>query len=58
MPGLHLTGEGYGVVYKEFMELLNKEYPEESPERLPFVLPGWADEEGWKRFHRAQSAAD
>jgi len=45
--GLHLSPEGYKVVHKEFLDLLQRVYPELLPGNLPFVLPAWDDEEAW-----------
>lgn len=39
--GLHFTGEGYKIMYNEVMKTLRATWPEEAPENLPEVFPGW-----------------
>ncbi|KAL1991234.1 hypothetical protein VTN49DRAFT_5738 [Thermomyces lanuginosus] len=39
--GLHLTGEGYKIVFDEVMRVLRATWPEEAPEQLPMVFPHW-----------------
>ncbi|KDR81822.1 hypothetical protein GALMADRAFT_135217 [Galerina marginata CBS 339.88] len=45
--GLHLTGEGYKVVYDELMTTIAKQYPEVHYDNLKLVFPPW-DEIDWK----------
>lgn len=45
--GLHLTAEGYGVMYEEMMALIARVWPDQTPEKLPFVLPSWEDRRAW-----------
>ena len=45
--GLHFTGEGYRVLYREFMGLVEREMPELRAEALPEVFPAWDDEAAW-----------
>ena len=49
--GLHLTRTGYEVLYKALIALIEKAYPSQSPERLPFVYPAWDDEDAWTQPH-------
>jgi lysophospholipase L1-like esterase len=46
--GLHFTREGYEVLHEELMAVIEKTWPDQMPEALPFVLPRWDDEEAWK----------
>lgn len=46
--GLHFTRAAYGVLFEELMALIERSWPDQMPEALPFVLPRWDDEEAWK----------
>lgn len=48
--GLHLTAQGGRVVYEELMKLIQRTWPDQVPESLPFVVPSWDDEEAWKNL--------
>lgn len=48
--GLHLTPEGYRVLYHEMMVLIAKTWPDQLPEKLPMILPAWNDLEAWSRL--------
>lgn len=39
--GLHFTDKAYEVLYEELVKVTQKHYPEEAPERLPWVFPDW-----------------
>ncbi|RMJ27916.1 hypothetical protein PHISP_01184 [Aspergillus sp. HF37] len=41
--GLHLTAEGYRVVFGEVMGAVRRNWPELEPERMPMVFPGWVE---------------
>ncbi|KAE8352244.1 SGNH hydrolase-type esterase domain-containing protein [Aspergillus coremiiformis] len=41
--GLHLTADGYRVVYDAIMETIQVNWPEQGPERLPSVFPPWTE---------------
>ncbi|PKY01342.1 GDSL Lipase/Acylhydrolase family protein [Aspergillus campestris IBT 28561] len=41
--GLHLTPDGYRIAYDVIMETIRRNWPDEDPERLPFVFPGWME---------------
>ncbi|CZT15445.1 related to GDSL Lipase/Acylhydrolase family protein [Ramularia collo-cygni] len=45
--GLHLSSLGYEVLYEELMSVIENIWPEQMPSNLPFVLPGWQDQEAW-----------
>lgn len=51
--GLHLTPDGYRVLYDALMDAISKTGPDLLPERLPMVLPDWKDVEAWKEFDTA-----
>ncbi|KAF2215449.1 hypothetical protein CERZMDRAFT_35936 [Cercospora zeae-maydis SCOH1-5] len=46
--GLHLSPEGYRVLYDEFLALIQRVWPDQDPDALPFILPRW-DSPVWKR---------
>jgi lysophospholipase L1-like esterase len=46
--GLHLSPEGYRALFDELMNLVGREYPDQIPDKLPFVLPRWDDADAWK----------
>jgi lysophospholipase L1-like esterase len=46
--GLHLTPEGNKLLYESLIELVEKTWPDQTPDALPFVLPRWDDVEAWK----------
>ncbi|RMZ92375.1 hypothetical protein DV736_g365, partial [Chaetothyriales sp. CBS 134916] len=41
--GLHLSSQGYSVLWDELKALIESELPSEVPERLPMVYPSWTD---------------
>ncbi|WWC87574.1 uncharacterized protein L201_002464 [Kwoniella dendrophila CBS 6074] len=41
--GLHLTSEGYAVLFKALSSLIVSKYPELNPETMPMRMPHWAD---------------
>ena len=45
--GLHFSGEGYKLLYGELMALIEEDFPDQMPTRLPFVLPAWDDGKAW-----------
>jgi isoamyl acetate esterase len=47
--GLHFSPEGYKVLYGELMALIEREWPEEMPSRLPMKLPAWDEVPAWRR---------
>lgn len=48
LDGLHLSPEGYKVLYDEFMGLIRRVWPDQNPDGLPFILPRW-DASVWRR---------
>jgi len=46
--GLHLTSAGYTLLYEELMKVIEREWPDQMPECLPFFYPAWDDETAWK----------
>lgn len=46
--GLHLQPEGYKIVFQGVMDTIAQQWPEEMPEKLPWVFPVWHDEDAWK----------
>jgi hypothetical protein len=46
--GLHLTPDGYRVLFHEVMATVSKIWPDQLPENLPMVLPAWDNLESWK----------
>ena len=41
--GLHLAPAGYRIVYDEVLEVIRTNWPEQDPEKLPMVFPGWVE---------------
>ncbi|KAB8079064.1 SGNH hydrolase-type esterase domain-containing protein [Aspergillus leporis] len=41
--GLHLTADGYRIVYDELMAAIRANWLNEQPEQLPMVFPGWME---------------
>jgi len=46
--GLHLTPDGYRVLYHQLMALIANTWPDQLPEQLPMILPAWNELEAWK----------
>ena len=47
--GLHFSPDGYRVLYAELMKLIESRWPEQVPEKLPYVLPAWDDGPEWAK---------
>lgn len=43
LTGLHLTPDGYRIVYEEVMKVIRANWPDQTPEQLSRVFPGWQD---------------
>ncbi|KAJ5815661.1 Esterase SGNH hydrolase-type subgroup [Penicillium riverlandense] len=41
--GLHLTPDGYRIVYDAVMQVIVRNWPDQDPEVLPMVFPSWLD---------------
>ncbi len=41
--GLHFTDKAYEVLYQELVKVIGEHYPEETPQRLPWVFPDWKE---------------
>ncbi|KAL3488567.1 SGNH hydrolase-type esterase domain-containing protein [Aspergillus germanicus] len=41
--GLHLTADGYRVVYDEVIKAIQTTWPDEAPGKLPQVFPAWME---------------
>ncbi|OJJ50564.1 hypothetical protein ASPZODRAFT_126449 [Penicilliopsis zonata CBS 506.65] len=41
--GLHFTPAGYQIVYDEVMKTIRAHWPEQTPESLPMIYPGWTE---------------
>jgi lysophospholipase L1-like esterase len=46
--GLHFSQSAYKLLFEELITLIQRKWPDQMPEQLPFVLPAWDDEEVWK----------
>jgi len=55
--GLHLNPAGYEIFYQELIKVIAEQWPDQSPEKLPMVLPPWNDQEAWKQWESAQSSS-
>jgi isoamyl acetate esterase len=47
--GLHFSKSAYRLLFDELIALIEKTWPDDTPDKIPFALPVWDDEEGWKR---------
>jgi lysophospholipase L1-like esterase len=41
--GLHMSDAGYRLFFKEVVNALEQHWPDSTPDKLPLVLPAWAD---------------
>lgn len=48
IDGLHFKPRAYVILFEEVMKLIERVWPDQSPERLPSVLPAWNDESAWR----------
>ncbi|KXT07060.1 hypothetical protein AC579_5872 [Pseudocercospora musae] len=55
--GLHLSPAGYKVLYDELLQLINRTWPEQSPDKLASVLPRWDDSNAWQPHGKSDLAA-
>ncbi|KAI9808390.1 MAG: hypothetical protein M1827_007487 [Pycnora praestabilis] len=39
--GVHFNGDAYKILYTKMMETIEKEWPDQLPEKLPYLLPRW-----------------
>ncbi|CRG91873.1 GDSL esterase/lipase At5g62930 [Talaromyces islandicus] len=39
--GLHLTANGYRLLYKEVTDAIRQNFPDQTPENLPMIFSGW-----------------
>ncbi|OAL48152.1 SGNH hydrolase [Pyrenochaeta sp. DS3sAY3a] len=54
--GLHLQPAGYKIVFQGVMDTIAQQWPEEMPDKLPWVFPVWHDEDAWKVWESAQAS--
>ncbi|WPH04562.1 isoamyl acetate-hydrolyzing esterase 1 like protein [Acrodontium crateriforme] len=48
--GLHLSGEGYKLLYLALTETILLTWPDQTPGQLPLLLPAWDDIAGWEKW--------
>lgn len=41
--GLHLTPDGYKIMYNAVMQTIRTKWPEQDPEKMSMVYPGWLE---------------
>lgn len=41
--GLHLTADGYRIVYEEVLKTIRANWADQDPEVLPMVFPPWGE---------------
>lgn len=46
--GLHFSGKGYRVLFDELMSLIQREFPNEMPDKLPMFISAWDDAQAWR----------
>ncbi|KAH8703772.1 GDSL Lipase/Acylhydrolase family protein [Talaromyces proteolyticus] len=39
--GLHLSADGYRLLYREVRDVIHQSFPNQTPEKLPMVFAGW-----------------
>ncbi|KAH9867963.1 hypothetical protein IAQ61_007269 [Plenodomus lingam] len=54
--GLHFNPAGYEIFFQEVMRLVEAQWPDQMPEKLPMVFPPWNDQEAWQRWESAQAS--
>ena len=47
VKGLHFTNTAYTLFFEELMRTIQKLWPDQMPEQLPFVFPAWNDDKAW-----------
>lgn len=47
--GLHLSADGYRLVYQEIMKAIKEEWPDQTPENLLMNFPVW---ESFSEYYR------
>lgn len=52
--GLHFTRKGYDLLFDELISVVEKEFPDQMPDKLPFVMPAWDDGSAWDGQQRLQ----
>ncbi|ATY64775.1 GDSL Lipase Acylhydrolase family [Cordyceps militaris] len=45
--GLHFTPEAYEIFYEEVIKVISTTWPDEMPEKLPYIIPAWDDGAAW-----------
>jgi hypothetical protein len=55
--GLHFNPAGYVILYQELTKLIAEQWPDQTPEQLPLVLPPWNDQDAWKAWESAQASS-
>ncbi|KAF1847661.1 SGNH hydrolase [Cucurbitaria berberidis CBS 394.84] len=53
--GLHFQPEGYVILFQEVMKTIAEQWPDQMPEKLSTVFPGWNDEDEWKVWESNQA---
>jgi hypothetical protein len=43
VTGLHLTADGYRIVYEEVLKTIRANWADQDPEVLPMVFPAWGE---------------
>jgi len=50
--GVHLSGQGYRVIFDALMELIKNTWPDETPENLRLTFPLWNEFSNWERNYK------
>jgi len=51
--GLHFNPAGYDILFQELIKVIADKWPDQTPGKLPMVLPPWNDAESWKVWESA-----
>jgi isoamyl acetate esterase len=46
--GLHFSRSAYELLFERLIAVIERTWPDQLPERIPFVLPAWDDVNAWK----------
>jgi hypothetical protein len=47
--GLHFTPKAYSIFYEEMIKTIAGKWPDQIPEKLPYVIPAWDNTEAWAK---------
>ncbi|EAT79649.2 hypothetical protein SNOG_12849 [Parastagonospora nodorum SN15] len=54
---VELMYDGYEILFQELMKVVGERWPDQSPDKLPMVLPPWNDAEAWTAWEKQYANA-